>query len=304
MKILILILLFLLTFQNSKAQKSYIELRDAYYDNSKSQLWNFFVNWHNEIPTITTVEFNELNDTLKNTYLVFKEFYQPQDLRQIGNPEFGYGTYDSVKFFIVQNEIKIYFQDKVYYTDAELDIFIVNQMNKNRGVDTVKIEHLEKMKENGKLPEKIIIGYGPYSYFVEVPDSILIDSIENFRPSVNSKNYAIPVYLNEKYDNILTKFLGNEYTPLGQNSIISPAHSEEESEARKKFLENFVLIFYGHWGGYWQLLTYPDVSRIIFDQNMEYAKIDFRMIYQGGEAFLKNNNGKWELISSELTWIE
>ncbi len=41
-----------------------------------------------------------------------------------------------------------------------------------------------------------------------------------------------------------------------------------------------------------------------FFLEMNYAKLFFRLVYQGGEAYLKKENGKWNLISSKLTWIE
>ena len=63
-------------------------------------------------------------------------------------------------------------------------------------------------------------------------------------------------------------------------------------------------IFHGHWGGYWQFLSYPQVYSITFDNDMKFARVDFRLVYQGGEAFLKNEEGVWTLMSSKLTWIE
>lgn len=289
MKHLIAILLFLLCFQDSNAQKSYETLKNAYNENSKSQLWNFFIEWHNEVPTITDEEFNQLNDTLKNTYLAFKEFYLPQELEKIGKPEFGTDIYNSVKFFIVQNDIKIYFIDKVYFTDDELETFVLNSMKKERKNDSLKIEDI---RNNGKLSYLALMMYGPFAV-IDQP-GMATDSIDDFRPFITSKNYSTPVYLNKNYYDILNKFLSSGSTPLSQQEIIN----------RKNFLENFVTIFYGHWGGYWQLETYPLAYNIIFDKNMEYARIDFRVIYEGGSAILKNYNGKWELISSELTWIE
>jgi hypothetical protein len=37
---------------------------------------------------------------------------------------------------------------------------------------------------------------------------------------------------------------------------------------------------------------------------MKYARVDFTTVYAGGEAILKNENGKWILISTEITRIE
>ena len=69
---------------------------------------------------------------------------------------------------------------------------------------------------------------------------------------------------------------------------MNPARSKGESEKRKMFLENYIKIFHGHWGGYWQLHSYPEAESITFDKNMEYARVDFRLVYEGGFAILKN----------------
>ncbi len=85
---------------------------------------------------------------------------------------------------------------------------------------------------------------------------------------------------------------------------MNPARSSGESEKRKAFLENDIKIWYGHWGSYWQLDSYPVVYSITFDKRMLYARVDFRMVYEGGEAVLKKKNGQWVLVTSKRTWIE
>jgi len=130
--------------------------------------------------------------------------------------------------------------------------------------------------------------------------SHLADSIMNFRPSINCNNKK-PLYLTSHYDSILNNFLGNKYFQLG---VMSPATAKDESKKRQAFLEHEIKIFYGHWGGYWQLFSYPVAYSITFDKQMHYAKVNFRMVYEGGEAILENQSGRWVLISSRRTWIE
>lgn len=128
------------------------------------------------------------------------------------------------------------------------------------------------------------------------------DSIIDFRPRIQSK--IASVYLTSKYDSILNSFLQNEHTKLGDPDIMTPARAKGESERRKEFLERMVTIFYGHWGGYWQLLTYPEAYGITFDPEMQHARISFRMVYQFGVAELNKADGVWRLTSSRLTGIE
>jgi hypothetical protein len=129
------------------------------------------------------------------------------------------------------------------------------------------------------------------------------DSVADFRPVVAISGKKC-VYLTSARETTLTAFLGNIHARLGASGIMQPAHSKGESEKRKQFLENVIKIWYGHWGGYWQLYSYPVAYTITFDKDMSTAKVDFRMVYEGGAATLKKVNGQWKLISSRRTWIE
>jgi hypothetical protein len=129
------------------------------------------------------------------------------------------------------------------------------------------------------------------------------DTLKNFRPQIIfSDAKAIP--LTRTYDSLLNRFLGNHHYKIATGNIMSPARSKGESEKRKQFLENYIKIWYGHWGGYWQLYSYPYVSRITFDRNFQNAIVDYRMVYEGGYAYLKNINGNWTIVRAKRTWIE
>jgi len=110
--------------------------------------------------------------------------------------------------------------------------------------------------------------------------------------------------LTNYYRRLLTSFLGNTYKPFAEDDIMAPARAKGESQRRQKFLENDLRIFYGHWGGYWQLYSYPTISSLTFDKSFRYAIIYYEFIYEGGEAYLKKVNGIWTLISAQRTWIE
>lgn len=144
----------------------------------------------------------------------------------------------------------------------------------------------------------------------EIPDSYkefstltTLDSAVEFRPPVHFEGKKI-VYLTKGYTELLNAFLGNVHTELGEQNIMQPAFPIEESEKRHKFFTQAALIFYGHWGGYWQYETYPKANIIIFNQNMDRAKVLFRFIYEGGETILEKQNGEWIVVESRFTWIE
>ena len=298
----LVILLFSTTYLYPQSEVKLLE--KAYKEKSTAKLKDFFIAWSKDIPPINDVEFLELNDTIRQAYKAFIAFYKPNSLDSIGGSEWGNDVYKNVEFLIVQNTVKIYFADKVYYSDEETEKYIAMEINRMYSDnDSIKIRMLEKLKnKDGTINDFYFYIFGPHSTKKNI-NIVLTDSIMNFRPSVNCDN-KIPLFLTEKYEEEIISFLGVNYSSLGKEGIMNPARSKRQSEKRKNFLENCVKIFYGHWGGYWQLYSYPQVYSITFDKNMQYAKIDFRLIYEGGEAYLKREEGIWTLISSKLTWIE
>ena len=300
MKALFFILLSLV-FTYSNAQNAGKLLEKAYKKKSLEMSHQFFLNWNQEVQPISEKELSTLNDTIRNTYNVFTAFYKPQSVDSLGGSEWGSAIYNDVDFLVVQNFIKIYFTEKLFWSEQEIDEYIVDFVKSNI-IDT-SLQNLLLKRTGGKLSESVIDRYGPKRKIYFERNEPPIDSIINFRPIINCGGKQ-PVYLTSKYNNILINFLGNNHAPLGKGGIMTPALATDASAKRKTFLENRIKIWYGHWGGYWQLHSYPFAYAITFDYDMQYAQVDFRMIYEGGEALLQNVNGNWVLISAKRTWIE
>lgn len=139
----------------------------------------------------------------------------------------------------------------------------------------------------------------------ENTDSLLLskDSITNFRPELQFKQ-AKTLYLLPKYEIVINKFLGSKNYPLGRGGIMNPSRARGKSEKRLKFLNKKLNIIHGHWGGYWHIETHPEVFSICFNKDRTIAKINYRLVYQGGEAIYTKQNGEWKLKDAHLTWIE
>ena len=135
------------------------------------------------------------------------------------------------------------------------------------------------------------------------PQADHYDTFREFRPVVNFTSPRI-VILTPTYERMLSAFLGDKHNPLGKGGIMNPAAAAGESARRKAFLEKMIKIWYGHWGGYWQLSSYPYAGSIVFDRTMKRAVVNFSMVYEGGYAYLKKVNGAWVLIKAKRTWIE
>ncbi|PWU03537.1 MAG: hypothetical protein C5B52_03200 [Bacteroidetes bacterium] len=138
---------------------------------------------------------------------------------------------------------------------------------------------------------------------IELPKNENYILLQNFRPQLSFPNIKC-VTLTDHYDSVLNRFLGNSHYKLGAGNLMSPAKSKGESEKRMQFLSSCIKIWYGHWGGYWQLHSYPYAIRIILDKGFQNAIVDYRMVYEGGYAYLKKVNNDWKLIKGERTWIE
>jgi hypothetical protein len=295
----ILILLLICLSKIGFTQSNGRNLQQAYKDQSLTELNQFLDNWNKKIPAISDAEYAKLNDTVKQAYNVFSTFYRPLNIEALGGSEWGNQIYDKAHYLIVQNTASVYLRTKIY-TNTEIDSIVVSETNKSNLSDSVKNNLLRR--RNNRLSRDAIERFTPYDLYDDDKDRLIL-KVKGFCPTINCGDKKA-LYLTPKYDTLLNAFLGNTQLPLGAGGIMNPARSSGESGKRQKFLENFIKIWYGHWGGYWQLYSYPTADAIIFDKSMKYAIVKFRMVYEGGEAILKNNNGKWELLSSKRTWIE
>lgn len=276
-------------------------LEKAYKKKSIEMLTQFFENWANEI-TPNTMHYS--NDTIQEAYQVFKGFYKPTELSLIGGSEWGDSIYSNSKYFVVQTRLnKICFVDRIHYSIKEIDSLTVAKILEIKSNDSVAQKLWIHFDKNNRLDEYSIEVFGPTSEYFETNIPILVDSIVEFYPTIDYVNIK-PVYLTNEYQNLIDAFLGSEHTNLGEGGIMNPARSKGESKRRKEFLDILIKTFYGHWGGYWQLNTYPYVYSITFDKEMKYAKVDYRIVYEGGEAILEKQGENWIIIDGRRTWIE
>ncbi len=266
-------------------------LKYSYKNRDIDSLDMFFSNWENEFQPISQKQFGNLSDTLKDVYEIFSDFYTPQDLKRIGASEWGDSIYKSVDYVIVQNRIDF----SIVETLDKKEI-ILNYLNRNV-IDSVKYEDYKKtfMKDTSDYS----LGFTYYNSI----DYLHQDSIMDFRPNLDFDRYGVLFY-KKKYTRILTRFLKNKHHKLGFGGIMNPARAKGKSKTRLDWINTKIKVFQGHWGGYWQITTYPRVNQILFDKERKTALIYFRLIYEGGEALYKKIDNKWTLVESKLTWIE
>lgn len=290
MRYFLLIPVFLCCSLASIGQKSDSLLFNAYKKNAPAQLELFFNNWLAETPPVSDSAFKSLNDTIQNVYLVYKGFYNPTNIDMAGGSEWGKDIYSGVKYLLMQDKISYGFVDTL-----DKEILLQKVLAGLTGVDTSRLHMLldRYNGDTGRLERD----------FLDWPIAKAYTQLNDFRPKLEiTKPEA--VVLTSDYERLLNAFLGNENYKLGTGNIMAPARSKGESLKRQTFLENYIRIWHGHWGGYWQLNSYPYVERITFDAKFENAVIDYRMVYEGGYAYLKKVDGVWKVMQAKRTWIE
>jgi hypothetical protein len=183
------------------------ELNEAYDQQSKEKLNQILEKWHIEYSAVKAG--NIINDTDRNAYEVYIEFYTPFNIGRLGGSEWGDGLYSNISYAIIQNRLT-------------------------------------------------------YAFDYESLSVVIPDTIYDFRPEISFNNGVKTLYLTENYEYALNVFLGDEYNPPGAGGIMNPATAEGDSYEKQQFLNNYLKIIYGHWGGYWHLETHPEVYGISF----------------------------------------
>ncbi len=127
--------------------------------------------------------------------------------------------------------------------------------------------------------------------------------IVNFRPNMNIPDYSV-VYLTRKYETILDNFLGEEFGPFGEGSVMNPSHPRGESKLRHQFLELVVRIIPGHWGGYWHFATHPAIGYITINSELTRALLDYRAGWGGRSIELYREGEDWVVGKTGYIWME
>jgi len=263
-------------------------LWNSYKQKSTEELDRFFKNWAREIQPITNAELVKLNDTLQQAYKVFESFYQPKDIEKIGGSEWGNEIYANAKYLVVQSSIRIGFTKTL-----NKDSVIHSNVKKIYPTDTT-MQNKFLRKVNGKYEPQTL------RMFYSRDAGVIIDTIKEFRPQIERA-----VFLTEEYESLMNAFLGGKHYELGYRGIMNPAKAKGESKRRLDFINQMVTIFHGHWGGYWILESHPYAYDIIFDSEMKFALVNYKLIYEGGEVLLERQiHDNWKILEARRTWIE
>ena len=249
--------------------------------------------WSNKTqPPIESTQYQ--NDTLREVYNIFESFFIPANFDTIDGTSLSQLNYRNHNYILVQNAIKIYFADQVYYTDEERDSLGVEYSIKTRMQTKLhESEYDFFRRQYGKMPLELI-RYNGETKITQLDNSKLINTISDFRPRIECRDKKA-IYLTEDINKVINAYLGNKYVQNDSKSFT--LSTNKENVMRKKTLDQFVKFWYGQTGAYWHLVTYPLVESVTFDKNMSFARLKIRLPYLGAIMILKKEDDKWRVVS-------
>lgn len=272
-------------------------LKKAYQSQSTELLYKFFNNWSEEVKSN---EGEAQSPYVAEAHKVFAAFYQPQQI--VSTDIDCHFLYDEKPYFIVQSSLwKILQAETILYRQEEIDSLMIARIRRMYSDDTVEQQDWIKYVRDNH-PNLCYESSDAIRQF-ELIATTTLDSAVEFRPPVHFEGKKV-VYLTKKYEKMLNSFLGKRHIAFSEENIMQPAKSKGKSLSKHRFFNQAALIFYGHWGGYWQFETYPKANQIIFNPEMNRAVVLFRYVYEGGEAVLEKQNGEWKVVDFQFTWIE
>ncbi len=275
-------------------------LESAYQKKSKKMLTQFFENWAKEVQSN---ESKALNDTISEAFKVFRGFYKPTKLSFLTGNKWENSIYSKSKYFLVQNRlINIFFVDRVYYSNRETDSLTIAKIKEvyesNQTMQSLWISY----DKNGRLVDRAVKTFGPNSDEYKIYKSVLVDSINEFYPSIDYEDKKA-VYLTQEYYNLIRNYLEKPYSKR-DSGVIIPKKTINESWKRHKFIDKLITTFYNPESRFLYLGTQPYAYSITFDKNMKFAKVNYIMTFKGGEAILEKQGDKWVIIKGETTWYD
>ncbi len=114
------------------------------------------------------------------------------------------------------------------------------------------------------------------------------DTLIDFRPRLELDKSIL--YLTNNYSDELNNFLNRE-------------NHGDDIQNRFEFINEKIKIVSGHWFG-WHFISHPEVSIVEINKSLDSASVQFRIIYEGGEAKFAKVADEWVMYESMLTWIE
>lgn len=277
MKTPIALLCFIIIFPSiAKSQSNSKLLKKAWRQQSTVHLDTFFARWERKSPAISDSELSQLDDTTQQVYRVFEAFYKPDSLVSYRGERGVTGG----RYSLVQDHIRVHFVKKVYHTSTELKAKFLKSID--HFPDSAKEFFTAQI-----VQEELSDFLKEWLFSIDVVegemDSIITKDIYDFRPYISYDKKKV-LHRRREFTEPYVRFL---------------------KEKRQSFIQPYLKVWEHHWGRhYWEIDNHPYVQKMTFDEDIQYVRIFFKIVYGGGEATLKREGETWRLIASRRTWIE
>ena len=235
---------------------------------------------------ITDEEYQKLSEVEKDVYDLFFEFYNPKEIPKIRFIEKrdDINNFDKyVKFYVLDTKIKYGIlvsnnYDSLLKTDNE----IINNKDTSFHYNPF-VDKTEKEDPN------IYVSYLEDCLF---DNFVLSDSIINFRPKIKDATTKI-LYYQMNYDLIISNFIEYDEKELAS---YEPVTIIRTSKIKTRFLKKYIHTIENQCYERSFIITVPIISKIVFTNNLDYAKISYETPNYFNFAYYKKVEGKWKFV--------
>lgn len=289
--LLSIFILFQLFYVYSQAELNMLD--QAYQENSNSEMKAFLHTWSKEYPPMSDEELATYNDTIINAYNVFISFYDPIKFDSLTYTKRG-RFYEKFDFWVVQNKINIYFLDVISRTESEIEELVKQDvLHRYHGNDSAANRYMENIKnKRGKYYFEALGNLVP-----EIEDKmrILTNTITDFRPNIHF-NEKTPLFLSEKYINILNSFIVDCAT---EKEVMKELQSRNPI-ARIDYLKKYLCLRYAPWHRIFPLFSMVNVKFITFDKHMQVAQLYIETKDEDVMVIMEKEDDAWRLVSYQV----
>lgn len=278
----LLLIVFLITSVSVQAQLN-ANLRVSYLIKSKRITENFFEKWSKDIVQITEEDYIGLSDTLKAVYEAYS------DLLSIKSEWYSSGY---KPFAIIQCKIPdIFIVDKLFFTDQEIEKYIVLYINNCELSDSLKYLFLNNISD---YENHIFSPYKSFNRFgIDFETKSNLEII-NFKPKID--NNFKPLYYSDEYQRILHSFLNK--------SIFNKSLSNDSKNKRLSFISNFLSIKQGYEPNHKQYITQPQINRVFINKEINNIFFEISCGFNEGYVILAKEKDKWIVRKDKVEIME
>ena len=187
-----------------------ILLRKAFYYKSSDLLNTFFSNWHSEINPITNIEYETLNDTLKNIYQIYYKFFSPSD------------DYENIEYFVINTRVYVTIIDSSVFDDYNNWLVHIPDSLKVESIfdnckPNINRSDMKFLYLNQKYNEVLNFYFnewdGTYDYYFNMDNEYLSEKVNFLEPKILVfHEHWVRGYIYESFPQMTSVVFNNDFS--------------------------------------------------------------------------------------------